>query len=105
MWRLCNDLPFELMGEQAGKVINLPEIALAQRFVHALDESNSAEVLDPAILSRARIFVLVEGEGGLAGHANRLNGELDGLRLLGLPLQVVGTDLWPHPRPRHSLSK
>jgi hypothetical protein len=92
MWRLCNDLPFEMMGEQAGKVINLPEIALAQRFVNALDESNSAEVLDPAILSKSRIFVLVEGEGGLAGHANRLNGELDGLRLLGLPLQVVGTD-------------
>ena len=30
MWRVCNDLPFETMVEQAGKVMNTHEIALAE---------------------------------------------------------------------------
>ena len=37
MWRVCNDLPFEMMAEQTGKVMNAHEIALAARFVEALD--------------------------------------------------------------------
>src|SRR5439155_13768916 len=62
MWRLCNDLPFELMAEQTGKIMNLHEIALAARFVDLLDQSNSAEALDPAALSESRIWVEVQGE-------------------------------------------
>jgi hypothetical protein len=95
MWRVCNDLPFELMAEQAGKVMNLHEIALAARFVTALDASRSGELVDPAQLSGSRIFAQVKGAGALAQEAARLAGELDGLRILGLPLQVVESDDLP----------
>jgi hypothetical protein len=98
MWHLCNDLPFELMAEQAGKVVNLPEIALAARFVEALEGSTSAELMDSTTLSASRIFALVEGEGRLAGHANRLNRELESTRVLGLPIQVVLNDSLPASR-------
>ena len=40
MWNVCNDLPFEQMAEQTGKVMNIHEIALAARFVEALDASS-----------------------------------------------------------------
>ena len=54
MWRVCNDLPFETMAEQTGKVMNIHEIALAARFVEALDASSTGELVDPAALVRAR---------------------------------------------------
>jgi len=95
MWRVCNDLPFETMAEQATKIMNLHEIALASRFVDLLDESNSADGIDPAALAESRIFVHVQGEGGLAGDARRLKGQLDGLRVLGLPLRVVEAESLP----------
>jgi hypothetical protein len=95
MWRLCNDLPFELMAEQAGKVMNLHEIVLASRFVELLDESDSAELLDPASVADSRIFVQVQGEGALGREAGRLNGLLEGQRVLGLPLRVVETESLP----------
>jgi hypothetical protein len=95
MWRLCNDLPFELMAQQTGKVMNLHEIMLAARFVALLEESDSPEMVDPARLSESRIFVRVQGQGVLAREADRLNQQLEGLRLLGLPLQVVATESLP----------
>ncbi len=95
MWRLCNDLPFEAMMEQSGKVMNLSEIALAARFVEALDESTSSEVLEPAALTGARILVRVEGQGALAADARRINGQLEGLRVLGLPIKLVDGDNVP----------
>ena len=52
MWRVCNDLPFETMVEQAGKVMNAHEIALAARFVEALDASTSGDLVDPSALSQ-----------------------------------------------------
>ena len=72
MWRVCNDLPFETMVEQAGKVMNVHEIALAARFVEALDTSSSGELVDPAALAASRVFVQVEGQGSLAHEARRL---------------------------------
>jgi hypothetical protein len=92
MWRLCNDLPFELMAEQTGKVMNLHEIALATRFVEWLDNSDPTTPINPAGLAESRIFVQVQGEGALTREAGRLNRQLEGLRLLGLPLSVVETD-------------
>ena len=89
MWRVCNNLPFEFMAEQATKVMNVHEIALAARFVAALDASASADLVDPAYLTEARIFVEVQGDGPLARDARRLHQELDGLRLLGLPVRAV----------------
>ncbi len=91
MWRLCNDLPFEQMAERTGKVMNLHEIVLASRFVELLDESSSSELLDPASLADSRIFLQVQGEGVLGREASRLNRQLEGLRVLGLPLRVVET--------------
>jgi hypothetical protein len=99
MWRVCNDLPFEMMAEQTGKVMNLQEIALAARFVAALDASGPGELVDPAKLSRSRIFARVRGEGSLAREARRLAGQLDGLRILGLPLQVVESEELPAAEP------
>ncbi len=57
MWRVCNDLPFETMAAQTGKVMNLQEIALAARFVEALDASNSSGLVDcggPVRVTRVR---------------------------------------------------
>ncbi len=96
MWRLCNDLPFEVMMEQSvGKVMNVHEIVLASRFVEALDESNGSELVESATLSESRVFVQVQGEGTLARDARRLQGQLEGLRVMGLPLRVVETETLP----------
>ena len=95
MWRLCNDLSFETMIEQSGKVMNLSEIALAARFVEALDESTSAGPLEPSALTESRILVQVEGQGPLARDARGFSGQLEGLRVLGLPLKVVEGETLP----------
>jgi hypothetical protein len=95
LWRVCNDLPFETMVTQAGKVMNLQEIALAARFVEALDASNSSALVDAAALSQSCMFVQIKGEGKLALQATRLGGQLDGLRLMGLPIHVVESDELP----------
>ncbi len=89
MWNVCNDLPFEQMAEQTGKVMNVHEIALAARFVEALDAPTSSDLVDPASLSHSRVFVQVRGQGALGADAKRLAGQLEGLHILGLPIQVV----------------
>jgi hypothetical protein len=89
MWRVCNDLPFETMAEQTGKVMNVHEIALAARFVEALDAAaGSGELVDPAVLSKSRVFVQVRGQGSLAAEAKRLCSQVEGLYILGLPIEV-----------------
>jgi hypothetical protein len=96
MWRLCNDLSFEMMVEQsAGKVMNVHEIALAARFVEALEESKSTDLVAQSALKESRIFVQVEGEGALARDARRLQGQLEGLQVMGMPLKVVETETMP----------
>ncbi len=88
MWRVCNDLSFEAMADQGGKIMNTHEIALATRFVDVLDTSTSGDTVDPSALTGGRIFVQVRGTGPLDSHARRLARQLDGLRILGIPLQV-----------------
>ncbi len=95
MWRVCNDLSFELMAEQTGKVMNLHEIALAARFVEALEGSPASELIDPTALTQSRVFVQVRGEKNLAAEAKRLSGQLEGLRVLGMPVQVVDSEELP----------
>ena len=96
MWRVCNDLPFETMAEQAGKVMNRHEIALAARFVEALDASTSGELVDPSALSSGRVSSSrCEAKGRSAAKPSASKGQLDGLRLLGLPLQVVDSEGLP----------
>jgi len=89
MWRVCNDVPFEKMRTQAGQVMNRHEVALAARFVEAIDASGESEVIDPSYLTESRLFVRIQGEGELAAEANRLQDALEGLHLMGLPLRVV----------------
>ena len=63
MWNVCSDLPFEIMAEQTGKVMNVHEIALAARFVEALDASTGSDLIDPARLSHSRISSKCEDRG------------------------------------------
>jgi hypothetical protein len=89
MWRVCNDVPFEFMAAQKSKVVNVHEVALAARFVSALDASGEAEFVDPSYLTEARILVNVQGEGALARDAHRIGAAMDGLTLLGLPVRAI----------------
>ena len=89
MWRVCNDVPFAVMAQRASKVMNSHEVALASRFVEALDVSGSTDLLDPAYFSEGRLFVRVVGEGTLAKDAQRLASQLDGIRILGLPVRAL----------------
>jgi hypothetical protein len=96
MWRVCNDLPFEVMAEQTGKVMNAHEIALAARFVEALDApAGAGDLVDPAALSQSRVFVQVRGQGSLAAEAKRLGSQLEGLHILGLPIQITDSQELP----------
>jgi hypothetical protein len=96
MWRVCNDLPFEVMAEQTGKVMNAHEIALAARFVEALDApAGAGDLVDPAALSQSRVYVQVRGQGSLAAEAKRLLSQLEGLHILGLPIQITDSQELP----------
>ncbi|MGP0068129.1 MAG: hypothetical protein ACLQGP_31595 [Isosphaeraceae bacterium] len=96
MWRICNDLPFEQMIEQsAGKTMNVHEIALAARFVEALEECKGADLVERSALTESRIFVQLEGVGALGRDARRLQGQLEGLHVMGMPLKVVETEAIP----------
>ncbi|SIO02028.1 hypothetical protein SAMN05444166_2067 [Singulisphaera sp. GP187] len=95
MWRVCNDVPFELMRAQASKVINGHEVALAARFVEAIDASGESDVIEPSYLAESRLFIRVQGEGELATEAARLQEALQGLHLMGLPLCVVSDNEEP----------
>jgi hypothetical protein len=95
MWHLCNGLPFEAMVAQSNKLINSSELALAMRVVEAVNADSTDDLLDPAYFHEGRVFVRVRGESKLAEPAARLAGELDGLRLFGLPARVVPADESP----------
>ena len=89
MWNVCNDVSYARMVGQAGKIVNRHEAALAARFVEVLDSSASTDSVEPASLQEGRIFALVQAEGKTSAEAARLAAELDGLRVLGLPVRVV----------------
>lgn len=88
MWNVCNNVPFDAMVAQAGKVCNPREVELAARFVQAVDSSAASDHVDPAYLSEGRVFVTVQGEGAAAREAERVAADLDGKRVLGLPVRV-----------------
>jgi hypothetical protein len=89
MWRVCNDLTFEGMSLQAGKFVNEHDIALAARFIAALDKSPQFGLVDANELTEGRVFVAFQGEGALASDAHRLTEQAGNTRLLGLPVRVV----------------
>ena len=82
-------VPFELMVAQAGKIINPREVELAARFVRAVDASAASDQVDPAYLSEGRLFVTLRADNAFARDAERLAAELDGKRVLGLPVRVA----------------
>ena len=77
------------MNSQAGKFVNEHEIALAARFISALDESPQSELVEASVLTEGRMFVAFQGEGALASDANRLTEQAGNTRLLGLPVRAV----------------
>ncbi len=87
MWRICNDVSFEMMIANGNNVVNPAEVALAARFIEALDRSS--ETVDPAYLTDARLYVTVQADGVLAKEAKRLAGSLDGMTVLGLPVHLT----------------
>jgi hypothetical protein len=89
MWHVFNGMPFEQIATQAAKYVNINEVGLAARFVQALDASDATDLVDPAYFTQARVMVRVQGEGLLAKQAKRLNEELAGQTVLGLPVRVV----------------
>jgi hypothetical protein len=93
MWRVCNDLPFETMAAEAGRVMNEHEIAIASHFVAAVDSSSGSDLVDPSAVAEGLIFVRITGEGALAKDADRLGEQLESHRLLGLPVQVLGGEI------------
>ncbi len=94
MWNVCNNVPFATMLAQGEKVSNRYEVALASRFVEALDASGSADAVDAAYLTESRVFVTIVDKAGLGKDARRLAAELEGLRVLGLPVRTaVATEL------------
>ncbi len=88
MWHVCNDMTFTQIGSQSVKVINSYELSQAARFVEALDNC-STDLVDAAYFQQGRILVRVGGEGSLAKDAKRLTSEIEGARMMGLPIQVV----------------
>ena len=52
MWHLCNGVPFEFMGSSKGKVVNVHEVALAARFVAAVDASGDVGAGRPLLPDR-----------------------------------------------------
>ena len=85
MWRVCNEISFEEMLSRGEKVMNSAEVALATRFLKAID--SGADVA--AALDSARIFVSLEGNADASKDIARLARDLDGLRVLGLPVRVL----------------
>ena len=84
MWRVCNGITFGEMLAKADKIINPAEIALAAQFVRALESGQ-----DLAETRSARVFLSIDGSPADAKDVARLVRELDGLRILGLPVHVL----------------
>jgi hypothetical protein len=95
MWHVCNNLSFDQMAAQAGKVMNLQQVALAARFVAELDASTASDLVDPASVIHDRIFVQLNGEGQLAADAARLSRQLEDQHLFGMPIRVIDSDQLP----------
>jgi hypothetical protein len=88
MWRVCTDLPFEVMSTHANRFVHESEIALARQFVEALDRSTDQDFIDPDHLTERRVFVRIEGDASHSTQSRRLEDQLQVERFLGLPIRV-----------------
>jgi hypothetical protein len=91
MWNVCNNVSFSAMVEKGEKVTNRHEIALASRFVEALNSAGTGSPIDASFLGEARLFVTVIGDGKVEKDARRLATDLEGLRIMGLTARVTAS--------------
>ena len=84
MWRICNNTSYDEILSRGEKVVNSAEAALAARFVNAVESG-----VDLTGFDSARVFVTVSGDASLAKETVRLARDIQGLRILGLPVEVL----------------
>lgn len=90
MWHVCNGLSFEQLAVNGAKSLNSREIAVAARFVAALDAGSAAdELVSLGSINQNRLQYRIQADGKLAKDAKRLDAELDGRIILGLPVRHV----------------
>lgn len=87
-WHVFNGMSFDQLLGQSVKKLNTHEVALASRFVDALDRT-SGDLVDPAYMTEGRLFVRIQGEGALAKESREIAEQIQGMKLLGLPLRAV----------------
>ncbi len=95
VWNVANNVPFEMMIAKGDKSLNRHEVALAARFVEALDASVGSDLVDPAYLTEGRIYITLKGEGSAAKDLKRITDSLEGVRVLGLPVRLTAGDALP----------
>jgi len=100
MWRVCNDLTFEAMASQAGKVINEHEIALAARFIEALDGSTGSDMVDARTLTEGRVFVRSRGKAPWRTMRNDSTSRLRSSLCSVFPCMLSITASYPPYRPQ-----
>lgn len=88
MWHVCNGMSSDQLARQDVIAFNAHELAQAARFVEALDTS-STDLVDPAYFQNGRLLVTLHGEGLSAKDAKRISADLDGVRMMGLPIKLV----------------
>ena len=91
MWHVCNGMSFDQIARQNVIAFNPHELSQAARFVDALDTS-STDLVDPAYFQAGRLLVHLSGDGLSGKDAKRIAADLDGMRMMGLPVKLV-TDL------------
>ena len=86
-WHAFNGLTLDDLAHQAVRPFNASEMALAEGFLARLEEGIS--------MAEGRVTIQVRGEGALVDVARRLDREVDGLCILGLPARsaVAPSDL------------
>jgi hypothetical protein len=88
-WSVFNGLTLDQLLSQPVAQMNAHEVALAGRFLDALDRTSSTDLVDLAYLNEGRLFVRIMGEGATEKDARRLNDDLDGRKLLGLTARAA----------------
>jgi hypothetical protein len=88
-WNVFNDMSFRQMATQGVKTFNPYEIALAARFVQALDSASAAEIVEPGQLQAGRLFVRLTATGEAAARRAEFARAIETGVLLGLPVRLV----------------
>ena len=93
MWHVCNGTTFEQIIARGGSEINPREMVLAARFLRAVDSNAKLTGFDVG-----RVFVTIAAEPTTAKIVAHLSQELKGIRILGMPVEVVAKGKVPRGR-------